>query len=91
MQLEQIFYLIGTIYFGLWLIITLVFLIFAIIFMLKIRSAIKTIEDKLTPAKNVLNFAQSGLVRKVMLFVGSLTFVAKTVSALMAGDEEKSA
>ncbi len=91
MQLEQIFYLVGTIYFGLWLIITLVFLIFAIVFMLKIRKGVKVVEQKLAAAKSVLSLAQSGLVKKGMLFVGGLTFVAKTISALLSGDEEKAA
>jgi hypothetical protein len=93
MSLQQIFYLIGTIYFGLWLLITIGFIVFAVTFTRQMKNKFGQIEhqfeDKVKTAKVLMDLAQSKLVRKGLLFVGGISFVSKIVGSVLSGQDEQ--
>ncbi len=89
MQIEQIFYIIGTIYFSLWLLITIFGLIFMITLMTRMRRKLRqferqveSFENKLAAAKLVLNVVRSQVFKKGVLLVGGGAFTAKLASGL---------
>ena len=88
MSAQQIFYIIGIVYFSFWLLVGIGFLIFSLVFVNQIKRNYHKIENKLGAAKVLLNLAQSSFVRKVVLFIGSISFVTKTVSKLLSSSDQ---
>lgn len=87
MSAQQIFYIIGIVYFSFWLLAGIGFLIFSLIFIRQMKNSYYKIGDKLGAIKVLLNLAQSSLVRKIVLFVGGMSFVSKTVSSLLSSSD----
>lgn len=88
MSAQQIFYIIGIVYFSFWLLVGIGILIFSLVFVNQMKRNYHKIETRLGAAKVLLNLAQSNLVRKVVLFIGSISFVTKTVSSLLSRSDQ---
>ncbi len=84
MQLDQIFYAVGIVYFTLWLLITLACVVFGIILIVRIRKKAKQLESKLAAAKVIVDLIQSNIIRKGLVLVSGGAFAAKAISGLQS-------
>lgn len=90
MSAQQIFFTIGIVYFGFWLLVGLGFLVFLLIFIRQMKKKFSKIESKLGIAKVLIDLAQSSFIRKTALFIGGMSFVGKTITSLLPGrDKDK--